>query len=99
MSKTRCVYTPPPHTLTCLTPLPHTHLPHIPPPSHTHLPHTLPPSHTHLPPKLDIEVVLLPEDPFVRLHVKCGDRRMVADLLSNGTVPTLLTHQFVRLTQ
>ena len=57
------------------------------------------PSHTHLPPKLDIKVVFLPEDPLVGLHVNSSDRRMVADLLRNGTVPTILIHQFVCLTQ
>lgn len=59
-------------------------------------------SHTaliYLPPELDVQLVLLPEDPRVRLCVQGSHRRMMTDLLRYNTIVSFLVDELVRLTQ
>ena len=62
--------------------------------THTHATNT-----PHLSPKLDIQLVLLPQYPFVGLGVQRSDRRVVAHLLRDDTVALLLVNQFIRFTE
>ena len=57
------------------------------------------PTEPHLSPELDVECILLPEDPLLRLNVHGSDGGMMGDLLCHYTVATLLVHHFISLAQ